>query len=352
MSRLVEIEDHHELRVITRDRDLGDHSPYLHMHPRTWIRVESALVGYLRPGLKDAWWLRTALKEWRPNVYYLNSLQSSWFTLLPLVAIKVGLLPPAEVTLAPRGETSPGARALKRRKKALWRPAIKWLIGSRVSWHLSSELEAEEALAWWGTPLPPGHTVVIRSARGPEPFKNVSEGGCEGTPVVTFASRIDPKKGLDDAIRLMARVDVRFQFDVYGTITNPEYWEACLRLAERELPLGAFRYKGAYEPSKIQGILSGSDLLLFPTHGENFGHVIAEALSVGCPVVVPPTTPWTALIQTGGGHLLRSQGDAIGYVGSILDADKEESGRTRAEVLRVYREWFTKELNPDTIFTT
>lgn len=40
--------------------------------------------------------------------------------------------------------------------------------------------------------------------------------------------------------------------------------------------------------------------MLFPTEGENFGHVTAEALSVGCPVVCADTTPWTPMLNRGG----------------------------------------------------
>ena len=41
--------------------------------------------------------------------------------------------------------------------------------------------------------------------------------------------------------------------------------------------------------------------MLMPTAGENFGHVIAEALSVSCPVMCTPATPWTECLTAGGG---------------------------------------------------
>jgi glycosyltransferase involved in cell wall biosynthesis len=42
-------------------------------------------------------------------------------------------------------------------------------------------------------------------------------------------------------------------------------------------------------------------LLLLPTHGENFGHSIIEALSVGCPVLISDRTPWKDLEKAGVG---------------------------------------------------
>lgn len=34
------------------------------------------------------------------------------------------------------------------------------------------------------------------------------------------------------------------------------------------------------------------DLFVFPTLGENFGHVVIESLSAGTPVFMSNTTPW------------------------------------------------------------
>ena len=43
------------------------------------------------------------------------------------------------------------------------------------------------------------------------------------------------------------------------------------------------------------------DLFLFPTLGENFGHVIVEALLTGCPVVISDQTQWCNLEALGVG---------------------------------------------------
>jgi glycosyltransferase involved in cell wall biosynthesis len=45
--------------------------------------------------------------------------------------------------------------------------------------------------------------------------------------------------------------------------------------------------------------LSRFELFVFPTLGENFGHVVLEALAAGTPVIVGCETPWAKLDSTG-----------------------------------------------------
>jgi len=42
-------------------------------------------------------------------------------------------------------------------------------------------------------------------------------------------------------------------------------------------------------------VFSKYDLFFFPTRGENYGHVIAESLSVGTSVLTSDQTPWQRL---------------------------------------------------------
>ena len=42
-------------------------------------------------------------------------------------------------------------------------------------------------------------------------------------------------------------------------------------------------------------VMGEYDLFFFPTLGENYGHVIVEALSQGTPILIADTTPWRSL---------------------------------------------------------
>lgn len=54
-------------------------------------------------------------------------------------------------------------------------------------------------------------------------------------------------------------------------------------------------YRGEIRPENVIDIFSHYDVFLFPSKGENFGHVIYEALAAGCIPIISDTTPWTTL---------------------------------------------------------
>jgi glycosyltransferase involved in cell wall biosynthesis len=350
VSRIIESDADQDFRVITRNHDEGETEPYVGFRARAWQTVGRAQVAYLRPGVKDLGWIVSQLRADKPDVYYLNSLHSPWFTLLPLLAIKFHVLPRTQVLLAPRGETSMGALGLKSKKKALGRPLIKWLIGRSITWHFSSELEANEVINWWGVNLPTGHRTVVQMDPAIAPRTTASAGPPPGSPVITFASRIDPMKGLDDAIRIVATLHVPVEFRVYGVVSDEDYWEACRQLADRELGAGTMRYMGPYEPRASQDLFAAGSLFLFPTHGENFGHVVSEALSVGCPVVVTANTPWTEVVEAGGGHVMRDQQATLRYLDAILESGGAESVRNRESVRLAYESWYLTTACASSIF--
>ena len=52
---------------------------------------------------------------------------------------------------------------------------------------------------------------------------------------------------------------------------------------------------GVYGDKKVGTFLKKADLFVLPTHSENFGIVVAEALACGTPVITTQGTPWQEL---------------------------------------------------------
>jgi glycosyltransferase involved in cell wall biosynthesis len=63
-------------------------------------------------------------------------------------------------------------------------------------------------------------------------------------------------------------------------------------------------YRGGIASSTVIDTFGNYDLFLFPTLGENFGHVIAESLHAGTPVLLSEGTPWNDLETSGAGWIL------------------------------------------------
>ncbi len=153
--------DEFDFRVICADRDLGDGEPYREIARDRWISVGRTPVHYTFPGLQSLSGLAHIVRETPHDILYLNSFFSPRFTIRPLVARRLGLIPSRPLVIAPRGEFSSGALALKAAKKQAW-IGIGGRLGlfSDVTWQASSEHEADDIRA-----ALPKHARSIHVAR-------------------------------------------------------------------------------------------------------------------------------------------------------------------------------------------
>ena len=112
---------------------------------------------------------------------------------------------------------------------------------------------------------------------------------------IVFLSRISRIKNLDGALKILCCQQGNIEFDIYGPIEDKKYWSTCLRLIRQLPPNIKTQYKGSVVNNEVIKVLSGYDLFFLPTHSENFGHAIVEALIAGCPVLISDKTPWRNL---------------------------------------------------------
>lgn len=133
-------------KIVTLDRDLGETSPYPGIVANKWVRVGHADVLYLKPGLRglvNMWALLRSVD--RQTVLYLNSFFARHFSMLPALMRWLRLCRPQSLVLAPRGEFSRGALALKRVQKSVYLRIARGLgVYRRTIWHASSEFEAQD----------------------------------------------------------------------------------------------------------------------------------------------------------------------------------------------------------------
>ncbi|MNK83864.1 Glycosyltransferase Gtf1 [compost metagenome] len=326
ISNMVEkLGDEIQFSVVTKDRDLGEGKPYAAISPNQWQRVGKAKIFYATTNAMWPFALWRVVAEFKGDALHLNSFFSFNFGILPFFYWKLmGRGRP--IVLGPRGEFSEGALKLKASKKKLFLGLVGLLnIYKNVIWHASSEHEERDIRRLMGAKA----DVRIAMDIACPPNELNFEHRLDGMPLrIVFLSRISPMKNLQGAIEMMKKVSGSVIFDVYGPIEDAEYWHSC-KAAIKELPINVkFGYKGELVPTMVVQTLARYDLFFLPTLGENFGHVIAEALGCGLPVLISDNTPWGNLAenQLGWGLPLRNVDDFVEKIeqcGRIAAVDYE-----------------------------
>jgi glycosyltransferase involved in cell wall biosynthesis len=309
-------------KILTLDRDLGDSMPYPGVAKNRWVRVGGAGVMYLSPGWGGLVRLTALLRSLKAeSVLYLNSFFSRRFSMLAIFMHWLGICKPKCIVLAPRGEFSQGAVGIKSRRKLFYIRVSSWLGFYRgLIWHASTTLEeADIRRAMPNLSLVhiediqrgncgmsgSSKTGIIVTAQD-IPLMSGSDGGTKalkqaGQLRVVFVSRISPKKNLLSALGMLQSLSGDVSFDIYGPLEDADYWNQCKKVIGT-LPSNVLvKYKGMVEHENVGRVFCEHNLFLFPTLGENYGHVICEALSAGCPVLISDQTPWRDLQQQGVG---------------------------------------------------
>ena len=284
------LSDFYDFSVICSDRDNKDLRPYRGIETDAWVSVGRARVMYLSPSNQSLKGFRRAIIEAKPNVVYLNGFFSPVFTIKPLLLRRLGLLPPARFILAPRGDFTGGMENKVLKKHAYL--VVSKLMGlySDLLWHATSELEESDI----NRVFPGGPTFIAPNLPAVYKRRKVGKEKLPGDLNLIFVSRIFPKKNLAYALRVLSKVrHGKIKFDIYGPMEDREYWAECQSIIEGMPDNIHVTYKGELEHKDIGAAFSRYHAFLFPTLGENYGHVIVEAMMNGCPCVLSRgVTPW------------------------------------------------------------
>ncbi len=280
------------LSIFTRDRDLGATTQYSGIEANQWIETPDGPIYYASPDAFGVRGMRQALANKDFDIVYLNSFFSPKASIFPFLALRRAT-PRLPVLLAPRGEFSIGALAIKRHKKNIFLTIARLLnLYKDVFWHASTSREADDIQR--NFPNAAGRIFIAADpvfAESPESELSVTKKEV-GHLRIAFISRISPKKNLDGLIDILATVSLPVRLDVFGPIEDESYWKKCTELIRRLPENIEVAAHGPIATEMVTGTFSQHDLFAFPTHGENFGHVIFEALRAGTPVLLSDQTPW------------------------------------------------------------
>ena len=193
--------------------------------------------------------------------------------------------------VTPRGMLDPWARANSAWKKRLFGMLVETEHLRRVRcMRATAEMEAAH-FRDIGITAP---IAIVPNAIGLAPLMPRPAPG--GRRQVLFLSRIHRKKGIAYLLTAWAKLAERFpdwDLVIAGIDENGHLAEMKTRAAE--LGLTHVSFPGALHGAQKDALFRASDLFVLPTHAENFGLVVAEALAQEVPVITTYNAPWAGL---------------------------------------------------------
>lgn len=213
----------------------------------------------------------------------------------------------APLVISPRGMMTPWAWAHHRWKKALARHLIHpGAFAQAAGWHATSPAEVDDIRRLgFNQPVclaPNG--VDLPSPEAMEAARSHWQKCCPAASsrrVALFYSRFHAKKRVLELIELWAT-------------RAPRDWLLLMVGIPEQYPVGLLRDRVArlqaadriliYDGTDVPPPYAVASLYLLPTHSENFGLTVAEALAHGVPVLTTDGTPWQELDSRQAGRCL------------------------------------------------
>ncbi len=291
--------DDYECYIITHNHDLGEKTQYDDI-VSGWNSRENCKVLYLSDDEYGLSCFENAVCEIQPDVIYLQSLFQSCVIPCLHLAKKYGI----KTLLAPRGELCAGAFR-KKYKKIPYIIALRMMgLLENVYFQSTSDEETASVKKYLGV----SEERIVTLTNIPSiPDKDIESFKYSekktGEAKLVFLSRIHPKKNLIQAIKCLKNVKGNITLDVYGSLEDEDYWKLCQNEIKALPDNIKVHYCGLVEHSEVHSVFSRYDAFIFPTFSENYGHVIIEALTAGCPVIVSDRTPWNDLEISGAGFV-------------------------------------------------
>jgi glycosyltransferase involved in cell wall biosynthesis len=289
-------------------------------------RVQVARRSGLTPRLvADAWKTASAFAEWArgkgAGVVHVHGVWTASNLAACISARSLGV----PCVISPHGMLMPAAmrRSNLKKRAALWACVRRNLEAAAVV-HVSSEAERASVLAV----APRARTRVIPWGVDVCPADAAETRRDSGRRRAAYVGRIIPLKGVDDLLAAWAEVrpcgwDLRFVGD------DPEGHGGRLAQAIAATDLGGtVSVHPAMGRDDVARLIRQLDLLVLPSHSENFGMVVAEALAAGVPVITTTATPWSDVVDRQCGWWVPDT--PAGLAGAIADATSRSDANLTA----------------------
>ncbi len=338
-----------ELRVLSTDRagpNLTERVPV----PSVPVRYPAGYDVYFTrrrtrsgasPGLLKQLW---RLGNWA-DVIWLNGTYS--FPTIPaLLACRLWAKP---VVWSPRGALQASHEWSSARRPVLKRAferVCRAVKPRQCVLHVTAEVEKEASLAR----LPGFEAAIIPN--GVELPAGLPQRLWvpNGLLRLMFISRLDPKKGLENLLQAMPLLGSETVLDIYGT-GDPAYVDSLKRLAADLGLQSRVSFHGHVDGERKTAAFASADLFVLPSHSENFGMVVAEALAHGLPAIVSRKAPWQEVETKDCGLWIDNSPETIAQaIGKLRGADLAGMGLRGRAWMEAEFQWQARALELRALF--
>jgi glycosyltransferase involved in cell wall biosynthesis len=196
--------------------------------------------------------------------------------------------------------------------------------------------EAQERVVAYGTSAPPDEVEVLT-----ELYLNANP-QLRGRRILLFLGRIQQKKGCDLLVRAFARVaplDPTLQLVIAGP--DQTGWMGTLKDLAQDLDVAErISWPGMLQNSMKWGAFYSADAFVLPSHQENFGIAVAEALGCGVPVLISDRVNIWREVQAAGAGLVAP--DTVEGTADLLKGWLSLTTEQRQAMRRAARELFQR----------
>lgn len=271
--------------------------------------LDGVVVHYFRvPALRRLFWAPSLERQLNESISDFDLVHLHSVFLWPTwVAARAARRAGVPYVLTPHGML---IRDVIRRKsrwvKEAWINVIeRTTLAHAAGIHVTAELERAELRAMQ-LPLPECLTVIPNGVDWPATHVPLSQTPFADLPAryALFLGRISWIKGLDrliEAWRTVPEVPL-----VIAGNDDEGYTPELERLASSYGLTGRVFFRGAVRDEHKWALYERAALFLLPSYSENFGMVVAEAMAMGCPVLVTPEVGIAQLLTAAGAGIVTS----------------------------------------------
>lgn len=273
------------------------------------------------------------------DIIHLSSLfypSSLFITILGVILNK-------KIVLSVRGELYPFAlKSFRPKLKQLFIKIYK-VFKKQIVFHATVKKEEEYIKEIFGSNI---KTILLPNyILKPKQFKinKVEEN------YILYLGRLHEIKGLENLFKALKNANTfnnsNFKLKLAGK-SEGDYKQKLENLAKELKIENKIEFIGQIQGFDKENLIANAKFLILPSHTENFGNVVVEALIHGVPVVASKGTPWKILEEHNAGfwvdNSVNSLKDIIEYV---IDIKEEEYTEMSVNAKKLLEEEFDIETN-------